>query len=187
MNLINNISYTLCRSQQDIDNLYAYIHGYEYAAYPKEALIDTKYKDFYSAFCERLNTAKGKLRQNTILMVDIVVRCPLNNQPNKNINPLLMEEWKKASVTVIQRIFGDENVIAATFHDIPGDYHIHFAIVPIIKGKLCWSRYMQYTYVNKFEVDYSNMMNEEMYSRINSLLISKSVATLKIEITAALR
>ena len=182
MNLINNISYTLCRSQQDIDNLYAYIHGYEYVAYPKEALIDTKYKDFYSAFCERLNTAKGKLRKNAILMVDIVVRCPHNNQPNKINNPLLMEEWKKASVTVIQRIFGDENVIAATFHDIPGDYHIHFAVVPIINGRLCWSRYIKYTHVNKFEVDYTNLINEELYKHVSSTLYQKPLLPLKLEI-----
>lgn len=186
MNLINNISYTLCRSQQDIDNLYAYSHGYEYAAYPKEALIDTKYKDFYSAFYERLKTVKGKLRKNAILMVDIVARFPLNNQPPESMNPLLLEAWINANVSVIQKIFGSENVIAATFHDIPGDYHIHFAVVPIINGRLCWSRYIKYTHVNKFEVDYTNMMNEEMYSGINNLLISKSVPTLKIEITAAL-
>ena len=186
MNLINNISYTLCRSQQDIDNLYAYIHGYEYAAYPKETLIDTRYKDFYSAFGERMETVTGKLRKNAILMVDIVVRFPLNNQPPESMNPLLLEAWKNANLSVIQKIFGSENVIAATFHDIPRDYHIHFAVVPIINGRLCWSRYIKYTHVNKFEVDYTNMMNEEMYSGINNLLISKSVPTLKIEITAAL-
>lgn len=136
----------------DMQNVLDYDHQLKDDDVSKEILIEAYDSNAVISWLNRITETKVNFKSNSILLVDIVVYYPfLNSNQDK------MRKWKEDSIDYIAGKFGLENIMAATFHEsrVP---HIHFAVIPIVNNRLCWSFYVQHDTIRRpmFEYDYIN-------------------------------
>ena len=134
-----------------------------------EDLIEMKDKGFMDGYRRRIEETGAKERSNSVKIVEAVVTYPLDPKKDEtveNMDPELLKQWKKANVEWMQKIFGKENIISATYHGDESSPHIHFAIVPIFENKLSCSHYMDgREKLSALQSSYAEQMSEFGLSR----------------------
>lgn len=137
-----------------------------------EFFIGSPTMDFNGLFKEKLETLTTKPKKDSVTCLNLIFGASAEFFIE---NDQAVAEWKQRTLEFVENKFGRDNILYAVCHNDEMTPHIHFAVVPIINGKLnCKGHINGPAGLRAFHTEYNNQVKSLGLTRGRERSVRKS-------------